>query len=261
MKCAYIARVCGAEMHPRGGRGRGTTGGLPAAPTPQPAPRPCADRGPQVPWGAGQLGLGMLLWIGSFTAVGLAFVPLATALAGAEGFAGMPQQTKAVFALANQASTGKGGGVPQLARQRGHTLCPWRRTARPSARNSPPPHTHTHTYTHTPGPKICEAAVGIWVVRAVVRGSEPLPSDLFNYSPRRALQLLASALRLASPAQPALSASLEAAKRPLLPPRCPLPPSQRSLPQARRLAGLGPAGGDTEPSLRLHGGSGHRRPG
>ena len=62
--------------------------------------------------------------------MGLLFLPIAAALAGPEGFRGLSQESKSLFALANQ---------------------------------------------------VCETAVGIWAVRSVTKGYEPLPEDLFNY--------------------------------------------------------------------------------
>lgn len=55
-----------------------------------------------VPWGGKELALGMLAWSVSFTVVGLAFIPLAAVVAGPEGFKGLSQEAKSLFALANQ---------------------------------------------------------------------------------------------------------------------------------------------------------------
>lgn len=56
----------------------------------------------EAPWGTKDSVLGMLGWGASFVLVGLAFLPIAKAVAGPEGFLGLSQQDKSLFALANQ---------------------------------------------------------------------------------------------------------------------------------------------------------------
>lgn len=56
----------------------------------------------QVPWGGKEVVLGMAAWCAAFVGVGLAFIPVVRAMAGADGFSGLSATDKSVFALANQ---------------------------------------------------------------------------------------------------------------------------------------------------------------
>lgn len=61
----------------------------------------------QVPWGAKETVFGMVAWCAGFLGVGLAFIPVAAALAGPAGFSALTASGKSGFALANQvAETG-----------------------------------------------------------------------------------------------------------------------------------------------------------
>lgn len=55
-----------------------------------------------VPWGGKEVVLGMAAWCAAFVGVGLAFIPVVRAMAGADGFSGLSATDKSVFALANQ---------------------------------------------------------------------------------------------------------------------------------------------------------------
>ncbi|KAL4858773.1 Translation initiation factor IF-2 [Chlorella vulgaris] len=60
-----------------------------------------------VPWGAKETVFGMVAWCAGFLGVGLAFIPVAAALAGPAGFSALTASGKSGFALANQvAETG-----------------------------------------------------------------------------------------------------------------------------------------------------------
>ena len=66
----------------------------------------------EAPWSLKNSILGMVGWGASFLLVGLAFLPIAKAIAGDGGFASLSQQDKALFALINQVvETAVGVGI------------------------------------------------------------------------------------------------------------------------------------------------------
>lgn len=64
----------------------------------------------QVPWGGKETALGMVAWVAAFGGVGLAFIPVLSAVAGPKGFSALSATDKSVFALVNQV----GGGCLQV---------------------------------------------------------------------------------------------------------------------------------------------------
>lgn len=77
------------------------------------------------PWGGRAAAAGMAAWAASFLGVGLAFIPLARALAGPEGLAAMSQSDKAVFVFTSQlAETAVGLGVVYAATAAARPLPP-----------------------------------------------------------------------------------------------------------------------------------------
>lgn len=55
-----------------------------------------------VPWGGKETAIGMVAWVAAFAGVGLAFIPVLSAVAGPKGFSALSATDKSVFALVNQ---------------------------------------------------------------------------------------------------------------------------------------------------------------